>query len=146
MTLTLAPTASVTPGSFVAALRALPPAALPFFAAAVVFSTVAMASAPVSWLYHSSIDAVAVQELPDQAPMVASAAGTSKVRGRGRCDTCGVVATIRRIEPIGDLLATYEFTVRLRDGSTRVSSAASQSKWRVGDSIMLIGSTQPIVQ
>lgn len=29
---------------------------------------------------------------------------------------------------------------------TRVSSAASQAKWRVGDSIMLIGSIEPLVQ
>lgn len=146
MTLTLTPLAPGSRSSFVAALRALPPAALPFFAAAVVFSTVAMASAPVSWLYHSPMNAVAVQELPDEAQSAEPAAGASKVRGKGRCNTCGVVATIRRIEPVGGLLATYEFTVRLRDGSTRVSSAASQSKWRVGDSIMLIGSTQPTAQ
>ena len=41
---------------------------------------------------------------------------------------------------------SYEFTVRLRDGSIRVSSDASRAKWRAGDNIMLIGGTNPVGQ
>lgn len=110
----------------------------PIFAAAVVFSTAAMAGAPAGWLHGT-------QERPDVAAAVvpALAAGESSSRARARCATCGIVETIRRIEAAGELAAGYEFTVRLRDGSTRVSSDASQAKWRIGDSIMLIGGAKP---
>jgi hypothetical protein len=54
-----------------------------------------------------------------------------------------VIQAIRRIEPVGDLPATFEFTVRLRDGSTRISSSTTQDKWRSGDRIMFIGGIAP---
>jgi hypothetical protein len=49
-------------------------------------------------------------------------------------------------DAVGALPATYEFTVRLRDGSTRLSSDASQSNWRAGDAIMLIGGVSSAIQ
>jgi hypothetical protein len=116
------------PTGFVGALRSLPPAALPFVVAVVVFSTVAVANVPATgWL--------------DGSPKAASILGEGggKARARTRCDACGVVEAIRRIDPVGALPAAYEFTVRLRDGSTRLSSNASLASWRAGDNIMLIG-------
>ena len=49
----------------------------------------------------------------------------------------------RRVEPVGDLPAAFEFTVRLQDGSMRISSSATQDKWRSGDRIMFIGGIAP---
>jgi hypothetical protein len=57
-----------------------------------------------------------------------------------------VVQAIRRIAAAGDTPESYEFTVRLRDGSIRLSSDASRAKWRAGDNIMLIGGANPAGQ
>lgn len=74
------------------------------------------------------------------AGAVASVPVPSRAQARVRCTTCGVVEAIRRIEPVGTQPAAYEFTVRLRDGSTRVSTevGTSPGTWLVGDPIMLI--------
>lgn len=53
---------------------------------------------------------------------------------RGRCPTCGFVVGIRELQPAG-----FEFTVRLRDGSLRISHAASRGSWHIGDAVMLMG-------
>jgi hypothetical protein len=90
-----------------------------FVAAAIVFSSVATASVP-------AIAPVG----PVLVPSAMAAALPVVV---------GVVEAIRRIEHGGTAPATFEFTVRLRDGSTRISSTASAFKWRSGDRIMLMG-------
>ncbi len=53
---------------------------------------------------------------------------------RGRCATCGVVVGIRESPSSG-----FEFTVRLRGGSTRISNAATRGTWHIGDAVMLMG-------
>lgn len=99
-------------------------ATLAWIIACIAYSTVAFANLPVaSWL-------------PD-APQTVETRTAPAVRG--------VVETIRKFESVGTLPAGYEFTVRLRDGSTRISSDASAARWRVGDSIMLLGSIKPLI-
>jgi len=137
---------------FVGAIRLLHPAALPFFVAVVVFSTVAMASVPVTrWLDGSPEQAEQLPTLEQVAETAASSLpaageGAVKARARKRCEACGVVEAIRRIDPVGELPATYEFTVRLRDGSMRLSTDTSPAKWREGHHIMLIGGVDPVTQ
>ena len=72
------------------------------------------------------------------SPGGAEVAG-AQTQARSRCGSCGTVAAITRHEPTAARAAFYEFTVRLRDGSTRVSSMASPFTWKVGDKIMLLG-------
>jgi hypothetical protein len=55
-----------------------------------------------------------------------------------RCDDCGLVQTIRRTNPASGL-PVYEFTVRMRDGSTRDSSQATRGRWIEGDRVIVIG-------
>jgi hypothetical protein len=99
-------------------------ATLAWIIACIAYSTVALANLPMaSWL-------------PD-APEAVQARATPVV--------LGVVEVIRKFEAVGVLPAGYEFTVRLRDGSTRISSDASAARWRVGDSVMLIGSVKPLI-
>jgi hypothetical protein len=119
------------------------PVALAFLVAIVVFSTVSMANVTVSrWMDGSPEQ---VQMLPP--PVAGAAEPAVKTRARKRCEAaCGVVEAIRQIDPVGVLPASYEFTVRLRDGSTRLSSAATQGKWRAGDAIMLIGGPDSATQ
>jgi hypothetical protein len=101
------------------------------FAAAVVFSTVTMANVPATWLPGSPEGAAQVQDLSREE-------ADAHARSRGKA-AYGVVEDIRRIEHGGERPATFEFTVRLRDGSARTSHTDSAAKWRSGDRILLIG-------
>jgi len=60
-----------------------------------------------------------------------------------RCVGCGVVESIRALEPVAGSPAAYEFNVRLRDGSLRTSIGSGESTWRVGDRILLMGGAGP---
>ncbi len=104
-----------------------------FVAVALVFCSVATASAPDTWLRGTQESQVG---LPVMQP---AAEGSVAPRARTRCTTCGVVEAIRRVEQGGGMPASFEFTVRLRDGSTRTSTVDSAANWRSGDRIMLIG-------
>jgi len=108
------------------------------FSAAIAFSSVAIANVPV-WLPDLSGNAVQSQELASVPVMPAAPDEEAPARSRTRCDICGVVQAIERIEGSGDTPASFEFTVRLRDGTIRTSRIASAAKWRSGDHIMLIG-------
>ena len=128
---------------FAAALRAMPKAALPLIVAAAVFTTCTLANVPGLWLVDpadgaASVLAVAAQEAPDGAELSPALAAKER-RARTRCENCGVVVAIRRIEPAGDLPAAYEFTLRLRDGTLRTRRTDSAGTWRSGDRIMLLG-------
>ena len=128
------PTPTAFEMNFVRAVRSLPSLTLPCFVAAVVFSTVAMANVPgMAWGQEAA--------MPEEAAAVSVPAheGGKTGRAKAACAACGVVESIRAFEPVGDQPAGYELTVRMRDGSSRVSSLASSAKWQAGDRIMLIG-------
>jgi hypothetical protein len=137
-----------TATGFLGAIRSLHPVAFTLVVAVVVFNTVAMANVPMArWLDSSPEQEPATRPLePAAALLPAAGEGAAKARARTRCESCGVIQAIRRIEPAGALPASYEFTVRLRDGSIRLSSNQTQAKWRTGDAIMLIGGTGLISQ
>lgn len=106
---------------------------LTFVLAALAFCSVATASVPDTWLRGT-------QEVPAGSAVLEPAAQEAAApRARVRCNTCGVVEAIRRIEHGGSTPASFEFTVRLRDGTIRTSTTASAASWRSGDRIMLIG-------
>lgn len=58
---------------------------------------------------------------------------------RLRCETCGVVEGIRHVAAAQGLAASYEFSVRLPDGSLRHSSDPRPGQWQVGDRMQLLG-------
>ena len=138
------PASMGTQMGFVGAIRLLYAAALPCFVAVVVSSTVALANVPVALRLDSPPEPArqlpALDPLPESLALAPAASkAVIRARVRTRCEACGVVEAIRRIDAVGNLPPAYEFTVRLRDGSTRLSTDASQAKWRAGDQIMLIG-------
>ncbi|MES2938431.1 MAG: hypothetical protein V4864_12165 [Pseudomonadota bacterium] len=63
----------------------------------------------------------------------------AKARKRLRCGECGVIQAIRRIDAADGQPVTYEFSVRLHDGSVRIVRSATPGNWRAGDRIMLKG-------
>ena len=58
---------------------------------------------------------------------------------RSRCPGCGIVESIRALAPVEGSPASYEFIVRLRDGTLRTSTTDGKAAWRVGDPILLVG-------
>ena len=113
--------------------------------AAILFSAVAMAIVPIIRSFHSSFeggDGIFAQEQLTETSAAALSivpSGTGKARVKARCEECGVVESMRRVAAVGNSPAIYEITVRMRDGSTRVSSDASPANWHPGERIILIG-------
>jgi hypothetical protein len=58
---------------------------------------------------------------------------------RFRCETCGVIEAIRLHEASADAPQSWEFAVRLPDGSLRLSRDPQPGRWKVGDQMQLIG-------
>ena len=88
------------------------------------FSVMAVGAA----LWSTEVEAAIVANPPaamEQAPL------------RLRCETCGVVEAITRIESATG--ASYDFAVRLPDGSLRHSTDALRGNWQVGDRMQLLG-------
>ena len=99
-----------------------------------LFAGLALSMALPSLLAGDEVVAAAASE---PAPL------SARARARLRCQYCGVVESITPVEGAGAQAASYEFRVRLRDGSARVSSLPSASLWRVGDRIMLMDGESP---
>lgn len=80
---------------------------------------------------------------PAAEPAASFPANTGAERWRSRCDECAIIESVRRIAPAGTAPATYEITVRLRDGSTRVNHDPSPASWRIGERIIYIEGPNP---
>jgi hypothetical protein len=103
---------------------------LPLLAVTVAFAAVA------AFMLVPASEAVAAVVAPEAAlPVVKAATGRDR-----SCESCGVVHTITRSDPATGLV-TYEFSVRMRDGSTRDSTGATRGSWLEGERVMLIGGT-----
>jgi hypothetical protein len=114
---------------FVRAVRGVPPTILQGILAAAVLCALAPAAvhalAPVVTARPQVAPPLPLIDLPD-APRV-------------RCTTCGVVESIHPLAPVEGMPASYEFNVRLYDGSLRTSTSVGQGSWLVGDRIFLLG-------
>jgi hypothetical protein len=71
----------------------------------------------------------------------ATLAGMPAVRvpQRQRCETCGVIQDIRRVEATPGAPAGYEFSVLLPNGELRLSRALAKDQWEIGDRMQLLG-------
>ena len=109
--------------------------------AAILFSTAAATSAPLrAWINNSPATATAATEAAAQAQLD-DLPDPIEPRSRTKCPECGVVESMRSVAQGGNLPALHEITVRLRDGSIRVSSQVNPAQWRVGERIILIDGT-----
>lgn len=117
-------------------LRAVPYIAFTTVVATALVSTLGIASS--SFLQRDTVQAsgseVSASSRSADAPN--HVVGT---RSRSRCVGCGVVEDIQPLEAAADRPAQFRFTVRMRDGSVRVSRSIGRAQWVVGDRIMLMG-------
>jgi hypothetical protein len=86
----------------------------------------------------ASVIALWPQNSPEFVPPAALPLLAEPVREPARCEGCGTIETITRIDD-GAQPAAYAFTVRMRDGSARRSSEWPRGRWREGDHVILIG-------
>jgi hypothetical protein len=116
---------------FSRAARAVPTAVLQGMMAAallcVLLPAIAKALHPAPWFAAPQ---------PVAAPPAATDAADAP---RSHCERCGVVLGIRALDLVAGSPASYEFTVRLHDGSMRTSTTIGKASWRVGDPILLVG-------
>ncbi|MBK6007386.1 hypothetical protein JJB11_14890 [Ramlibacter ginsenosidimutans] len=115
--------------NFSRAVHAVPPSVLQGLMAAallcVLLPVIAKALHPASWFAAPQRVAAPLAEAADLP--------------RSHCERCGVVMGIRALDLVAGAPASYEFTVRLHDGSLRTSTTAGKASWRVGDNILLVG-------
>lgn len=118
-------------GDLAAAIRSLPTSAASCLMAVAVLCAFFAVVTPAMGSAEPASGPSLPQVLPEAAP--------AQVRAKFRCETCGVVEALHRKEAVGDQPASHEFTVRLRDGSSRTSSVENAGNWHIGDQVMLIG-------
>jgi hypothetical protein len=58
---------------------------------------------------------------------------------RQRCTTCGVIENILVTEGSDGATLSYQFEIRMQDGSLRHSSDTRPGNWQVGEGIQLLG-------
>lgn len=115
----------------------------------------------LGWGPNSADGSGEILALDQKAPVSA----TSEARVRARCPECGVIVSIREIQAsnedagpraTGGAVAggrsetrskatkSYEITVRLADGSSRVFNDANPANWRPGERVIVIdGANRP---
>jgi hypothetical protein len=66
----------------------------------------------------------------------------SEIPARLACAECGLIESVREIrtrgEQTAESTASYEFTIRFRDGSRRVLNEATPRTWRPGTKVKVI--------
>ncbi len=109
--------------------------------AVILLSMVALAKIPPAW--HSA-SAFSTGEISAQQGDESSTRHSShrKARLKPKCNECGVVESMRRVNEEGDSPAIYEIKVRMRDGSMHVSRDANPANWRRGEHVILVGGNQ----
>jgi hypothetical protein len=105
--------------------------------AAVVLFTAAGIALEVTWIpawSRARTDAV----LPP-------ATAESDVRASGRCPHCGWIESRRETDASGrsNQAMSYEYTVRMTDGSSRVFEEQADVRWRLRERLLFIDGINP---
>ncbi len=111
---------------------------LPYAAFTVVIATVVVCGVAIANMPSRRLADQAAPVPMDDASATAAAERAAVLPTRSRCVGCGVVESIRALDATGGLPAQFEFTVRLRDGSARVSRTIGRGTWHAGDRIILM--------
>lgn len=129
---------------------------------AIILFSIAGFARMMGWGANWTADSGDVPALDWTAPAPVPIAG--KARAKARCAECGEVVSMREIErhdedyspaaaggataSTGDRIRvkaarSYEITVRMADGSSRVIDDANPARWRTGQRLIVIDGTNP---
>ncbi|HXM82961.1 MAG TPA: hypothetical protein VN929_13660 [Burkholderiales bacterium] len=105
--------------------------------AAVVLFTAAGIAFDVTWIPASSRARADAVLLP--------ATAMSDARSLGRCPYCGWIESRREIDASGsgNQAMSYEYTVRMADGSSRVFEEQADVRWRLRERLQFIDGISP---
>lgn len=125
--------------------------------AIVLFSSVGIARM-MGWGSNSTDDSGDILALDELDPVRT----VSETLADARCAECGMFVSMREVESedtgpstAGRTMAgsrdgirvkttkSYEITIRMADGSTRVIEAANPARWRTGERLIVIGGGGP---
>jgi hypothetical protein len=108
----------------------LPGAVLATLLAAFGFGALATASTPepAAQLPATAAAAEAVQDRSDPA-----------AHDGMRCSSCGTVESVRFMPGVDGLPDSFQFRIRLRDGTAHDSTEAQAGNWKAGDRVLLLG-------
>jgi hypothetical protein len=71
-------------------------------------------------------------------------APAGEARAGPRCPECGMIVSVREIEGRNEgSPGSYEFVVRMADGSSRVIEDADPERWRTSELLKIIDGTRP---
>jgi hypothetical protein len=126
------------------AVGAFPNAAFALVTVAVLVCGVGIANMP------SSRARAAAAPLVEQQPPAQATAAPADRSVRVAADHAtdgparwGILESIEALPLVADRPGEFEFTVRLRDRSARVTRTVGRAQWHVGDRIMLLGGGAP---
>jgi hypothetical protein len=124
----------------------------------IILSSTAAIAHIMEWFPAPAVGSDEIRALDESSPAIApgpSARAAGRSRSKSNCSGCGVIVSIREVgnndtaasKPAG-LFAniqarpgkSYEFSIRLRDGSSRVITDANPAAWRVGERVHVIDS------
>jgi hypothetical protein len=66
-----------------------------------------------------------------------------ETRAGPRCPECGMVVSTREVERHDESPGSYEFVVRMADGSSRVIEDADPGRWRESERLIVIDGFNP---
>ncbi|TAK83901.1 MAG: hypothetical protein EPO20_16310 [Betaproteobacteria bacterium] len=91
----------------------------------------------VAWAPGPAIEAEAIA-LPQQFELT--------VPAMRRCPHCGWIESKREVPPTADPggRQTYEYTVRMADGSSSIFLEALPTTWRLKERLIVIGGARPL--
>jgi hypothetical protein len=81
---------------------------------------------------------------PGDAPSIAAAVVPAVDGTPKRCERCGVIQALRPVSDCAGRAGSYEFTVRMHDGTLLRVENAQAGRWKVGDRIQLVGGSPPL--
>jgi hypothetical protein len=124
--------------------------------AAIILSSTAAIAHIMEWFPASATGSDAIRAPDEASPAIALdplPLAVGRRRGKTGCTGCGAIVSMRDVgasrgdKPGGPRAETsvqaahyYEFTIRMRDGSSRVITDANPSAWRVGERVHVIDS------
>ncbi|MFA6312671.1 MAG: hypothetical protein WC681_14410 [Sterolibacterium sp.] len=111
--------------------------------AALLFGSVALSGAAILDSFRGYFAPVEEIVAPVQLSETAALTGGGQTSAKPRCEECGVIDSTRRIAATGASAVSYETTLRMSDGSTRVLNDSKPASLNRGEHIFLIGGENP---